>query len=91
MPAVSCWEILCTGRAHGTNRYVLEGRKRIRRWVDLTGGSQSKLRRRCTGEKLHGPGSLVKMEAEKQNLLDKESPTFPRLLPSGTLCSPNPP
>ena len=61
MPAVPCWEILCTGRARGTNRYVLEGRKGLRHRVGLIGGSQSRLRRRCFRGKLYGPGSLVKM------------------------------
>lgn len=91
MPAVSRWEILCTGRAHGTNRYVLEGRKGLRQWVGLTGGSQSRLRRRCFGEKLHEPGSLVKMGPKQQGLLGKDSHCFPKSSYIRNTVSPTPP
>lgn len=73
MQAVPRREILCTGRAHSTNRYILEGRKGPGQWVGLMGGSQSRLRRSHFGEKLHGPGQLVKMGPEEQGLLGKDS------------------
>lgn len=43
MPTVPCWEVLCTGRAWGTNRYVLDGRRGRRQQVGLTAGSQARL------------------------------------------------
>lgn len=55
MPAVPCWEILCTCRTQGTNRHVLEGRRGHRQLLGLTGGSQSRLRKSCFREKVYRP------------------------------------
>lgn len=88
MPAVPRWEVLCTCRAQGTNRYVLEGRRGHRQWVGLTAASHARLQGESTRARMiGGPGGTAAWAwtGRTRDVRGSISTAFPRPLTSETV------